>query len=99
VTFSIMILSIPTLCHYAECQCAECCNLFIVMLNTIMLSVIMLSVIVLSVIMLSVIMLNVVMLSVVAPLKPLFGIHGWWHLPGWSKDANPKFGFLDSKCL
>jgi hypothetical protein len=58
-----MILSITTLCHYAECRCAEGHVLGIVMLNVIKLSVIMLSVI-----MLSVIMQGVAMLSVAAPL-------------------------------
>jgi len=40
VTFSIMTLSVTTLCHYAECCSAEWHDLFIVMLNVIMLSVV-----------------------------------------------------------
>jgi hypothetical protein len=54
MTLSMTILSIATLCHYAECHCAECYILFMVMLNVIMSSVI---------------MLNVAMLSVVAPYR------------------------------
>jgi hypothetical protein len=71
-------------CHYAECHYAECH--YAECHNG-------------ECIMLNVIMLSVVMVCVVAPLKPHFGIHGWWHLPGLSKDANLKFGFLDSDCL
>ncbi len=57
--FSIRILGITTLCHYAECHCAECRILFIVMLNVDRLSVVMLSVVMLNVI---------IMLSVVVPI-------------------------------